>query len=70
MSLLAAFLEGSAQGTAETLAALACAESLTDVVAIGIYEKVPVADLSAEDFISAFKYSGLTEPRNSEEPSS
>jgi tetratricopeptide (TPR) repeat protein len=66
MSLLQEFIQAAPPGTEEALAALACAESLTDGVAIAIYERVPVPGLDAEDFISAFKYSGLTEPRNSE----
>ena len=66
MSLLRDFLEVAPPGTAETLAALACAESLTDSVALAIYERVSVPGLSAENFVFAFKYSGLTEPRNSE----
>ncbi|NHN92744.1 tetratricopeptide repeat protein [Acetobacter sicerae] len=66
MSRLSSFLDGAPEGTATTLAALACAESLTDAVALAIYQKVPVPGLSAEKFIAGFKYSGLTEPRNSE----
>ncbi len=66
MSVLDDFLAGAPDGVAPTLAALACAESLTDDVARAIYKKVPVPGLDAEQFLSAFKYSGLTEPRNSE----
>lgn len=66
MSLLDEFLQGAPDGVGPTLAALACAESLTDDVAREIYEQVPVPRLSADQFLSAFKYSGLTEPRNSE----
>jgi tetratricopeptide (TPR) repeat protein len=66
MSLLNAFLEAAPPGTARALAALACAESLTDSVALAIYEQAPAPGLAADDFVSAFKYSGLTEPRNSE----
>ncbi|MDT8758034.1 tetratricopeptide repeat protein [Sphingomonas psychrotolerans] len=33
---------------------------------MSIYERAPIPGLDARDFISAFKYSGLTEPRNSE----
>ncbi|MCF3974818.1 tetratricopeptide repeat protein [Paracoccus salsus] len=60
------FLEGAPDGVGPTLAALACAESLTDDVARAIFKTVPVPGLDAEQFLSAFKYSGLTEPRNSE----
>ncbi|MDF0599149.1 tetratricopeptide repeat protein [Psychromarinibacter sp. C21-152] len=60
------FLAGAPDGVGPTLAALACAESLTDDVARAIYKTVPVPGLDAEQFLSAFKYSGLTEPRNSE----
>jgi tetratricopeptide (TPR) repeat protein len=66
MSLLTDFVEKAPHGTAGALAALACAESLTDRVALAIYEQAPVPGLKAEDFLGAFKYSGLTEPRNSE----
>jgi tetratricopeptide (TPR) repeat protein len=66
MSVLREFLEAAPPGTEEALAALACAESLTDSVALAIYNRVPVDGLTGEDFVSAFKYSGLTEPRNSE----
>ena len=66
MSVLDEFLDGAPDGVGPTLAALACAESLTDEVAREIYERVPVPGLDAEQFLSAFKYSGLTEPRNSE----
>jgi len=66
MSILDDFLQDAPAGVGSTLAALACAESLTDEVAGEIYMKVPVPGLSAEQFLSAFKYSGLTEPRNSE----
>ena len=66
MSVLDDFLQGAPDGVGPALAALACAESLTDKVAHEIYEKVPVPGLTAEQFVSAFKYSGLTEPRNSE----
>jgi len=66
MSLLDEFLEFAPPGSAVTLAALACAESLTDAVAMAIYARVPIDHLTPEEFVSAFKYSGLTEPRNSE----
>ena len=64
MSVLENFLSGAPDGTASTLAALACAECLTDRVASEIYEKVPVPGLKTEEFLHAFKYSSLTEPRN------
>ena len=64
MSVLKNFLSGAPGGTGPTLAALACAECLTDKIAHDIYKKVPVPGLSAEQFLSLFKYSGLTEPRN------
>jgi tetratricopeptide (TPR) repeat protein len=66
VSLLNVFLDAAPPGTAKALAALACAESLTDKVALAIYEQVPAPGIAAADFVSAFKYSGLTEPRNSE----
>jgi len=66
VTVLDDFLQDVPDGVGKTLAALACAESLTDEVARVIYRKVPVPGLSAEQFLSAFKYSGLTEPRNSE----
>ena len=66
MSVLDDFLSGAPDGVGPTLAALACAESLTDDVARAIYKNVPVPGLNADQFLSAFKYSGLTEPRNSE----
>lgn len=66
MSRLSSFLDGAPDGTRETLAALACAESLTDQVALEICRLVPVRFLSPEDFVAGFKYCGLTEPRNSE----
>ncbi|MGJ4962955.1 hypothetical protein, partial [Bradyrhizobium sp. HKCCYLRH3061] len=66
MSILSQFLDMAPKGTATTLAALACAESLTDQVAFAIYRRFPLPELAPEDFLSAFKYSGLTEPRNSE----
>ncbi len=66
MGVLEDFLSGAPDGVGPTLAALACAESLTDDVARAIYKTVPVPGLDADQFLSAFKYSGLTEPRNSE----
>lgn len=66
MNLLREFLKDAPPGTSSSLAALACAESLTDSVAVAIYKWAPLPGLSAEEFVSAFKYSGLTEPRNSE----
>ena len=66
MSVLDDFISGAPDGVGQTLAALACAESLTDDVARAIYKTVPVPGLDADQFLSAFKYSGLTEPRNSE----
>ena len=66
MSLVSRFLAHAPDGTARVLAALARAESLTDKVASEIYERVPIPGLDAADFVAVFKYSGLTEPRNSE----
>ena len=64
MSILENFLSNTPEGTGATLAALACAECLTDRVANEIYEKAPTPGLTAEEFLHPFKYSGLTEPRN------
>lgn len=66
MSRLSSFLDGAPEGTAITLTALACAESLTDQVALDICKMFLVRGLSPEEFVSGFKYCGLTEPRNSE----
>ena len=64
MNQLENFLADTPEGTGETLAALACAECLTDRVAGGIYELVPVLGLTAQEFLPLFKQCGLTEPRN------
>lgn len=66
MSLLRDFLKLAPEGAEHALAALACAESLTDDIALAIYRQVPVPGIAAGDFVAAFKYSGLTQPRNSE----
>ena len=64
MSVLENFLSGTPDGTGATLAALACAECLTDRVAYEILETASVPKSGAEEFLSAFECSALTEPRN------
>ncbi|MBR7918267.1 tetratricopeptide repeat protein [Burkholderia vietnamiensis] len=60
------FIENSPAGTGRVLQMLAVAESLTDDVAMQLYELNPIPGVPAQLFVQALHYSDIVEPRNSE----